>query len=920
MSELTAEQKGNIKFHLGMGEGPQALTSLMPGETAELKAEQAKAVSDCYTATLNADQCLDDLAAGRLGGAGLALTEDQRKGVADCLTLGLGVDRIAEVIANGSTDPAVQTRAKETAGQIYGRYLATGDVDASFGGVTGSASARLSSSIPASHGVSAPDEIRVTATPQEIAAFKICKDFFNELAKEMTMTGVREVDYKSVQKKWLAYKAKHHGEPGLEDAQDTIYRVFEINVVGWDAAGFTLAGIFVLDVILGYVIDLPSDDNVLTGDVFSLLVFGPMNVDLKAMNRDLDGPVNLNKFFFGLLGQIYYNPLLDGWLKTIDDPNKRLLAKDIFVATALVGMTSAIVGQNQVLDISWAERYQGSFRDMVQSLVNLLYINPGLGIVPQEHRWMPEVDPEAHWGYNTASFALRGALAIQLYLGARADARQHIQGEIQQKIIGQLDSEEHLDENFRVTSYVISENHSAKGFASGMNDALFMSDMIIQTAEDVMQLSHNDNRTVSKITPLAAFAVTTATFGLLISKDFHDNPAQAMDLNETGGSLEDFVEKYRLNQRPAGLEDAAQKAADETALAFLLGGLESLGAAYSTNRSDVVDAFMQVNRMIPRNFAHRYTALDATRDFAESGQETGDQYDSINRIMDSLSIVDIPVSAWAGFEAGSTAALSGKPYTPEYWPAYMGFALNIYYLSKAYEHAGEKEWAPVIEAQWTNFGVYTATASVSYAMSRLLGHPFDFKFEFDAGRYRVRGDLGPNGAGLIAGVSFDNNNGEEYNPAHESGRVQIFLAKKEQEWHEVSEKIAGLSPDDSQVTVLLDRQREIAEAMAIQQIESLRLEEETLNVQIGRLNAVLALGTIPFDSRDDQQIALLRHVLNAGDDIPDNMLVARCREKTGVDVMISGMNPVLKKYRASLEIQQRQLAVLSGMLAGVLPA
>src|SRR3989338_10302212 len=127
MPELTDTQKSEIRFYLSIGNDAAELAPYMPGETPELKAQQAKAVSDCYTATLDADQCLDDLSAGRLGGAGLALTEDQRKAVADCLMLGLGVDRIAKVIANGSTDPAVQTRAKETAGQIYGRYLATGD-------------------------------------------------------------------------------------------------------------------------------------------------------------------------------------------------------------------------------------------------------------------------------------------------------------------------------------------------------------------------------------------------------------------------------------------------------------------------------------------------------------------------------------------------------------------------------------------------------------------------------------------------------------------------------------------------------------------------------------------------------------------------------------------------------------------------
>ena len=78
MSELTADQKVLIPLYLANGRNADQLTPLMPGATPAEKADQARQVFDCYNSTRDADACLDDLAAGRLGGAGVTLTSAQR--------------------------------------------------------------------------------------------------------------------------------------------------------------------------------------------------------------------------------------------------------------------------------------------------------------------------------------------------------------------------------------------------------------------------------------------------------------------------------------------------------------------------------------------------------------------------------------------------------------------------------------------------------------------------------------------------------------------------------------------------------------------------------------------------------------------------------------------------------------------------
>ncbi|MBI4411801.1 MAG: hypothetical protein HY541_04895 [Deltaproteobacteria bacterium] len=788
MSELTAEQKGNIKFHLGMGEGAEALTPLMSGETPELKAEQAKAVSDCYTATLNADQCLDDLAAGRLGGAGLALTEDQRKAVADCLTLGLGVDRIAEVIANGSTDPAVQTRAKETAGQIYGRYLATGDVQKALEAVGGSQGAGAVSPL------TYPDDIK----KREEEAVAVCQDFLNDLAaRHITFTGNLEEDKERIKTEWKNYRERtNHDKKTIGLADQYIARwlntAAKFPSIGWLRLElqrghlqlpfgllFAAIGLFGEISYLGGK-ELPSDNPILVA------VFALAGTDMAGVNEDLGEPIDLREALLGIIGQLYTTSFADRWLETLP-PSSRELGKSVFCFVAMLGLIQSLHFGNKIIGVSWPEQYQYEgivgFKPMVEQLMRYLFSHPDIGFLADAYHQMPNVGSEYSPYQNVASILFRGGLAALIVMDASQNGRFMVEGGVGEYVVGTPDPS--ASTSFQTTALYLGRNDQAKGFAGLTNDALFMTDLIVQTTSDILKAAGQENSPLKYITPPMALALVTGLFGLLVTKQLKDNPGKALD----AASLSELLqEKYVLNMTEEELTAAAQESANDTFWAIFLGGVEGMAAGYSKNRRAVVDAFARVNQMAGRDSTLVYTAAESAYRFEESGQGEGDQYKAITDTMGFLGILNTVTCGFAGIEAGSAAALSNGKDVLAYAPVVLGLIVNIKELVDAYQTPKEGEIQAVghkqaVNGEWSNFFSYIITSAISYLISRWIDRPLKLEMTFDktSGRYRIVSTVRLNPGGLSMDGRFGPVSAQESAIAREISQKERLLRQTEEE-------------------------------------------------------------------------------------------------------------------------------------------
>lgn len=778
----------------------------------------------------------------------------------------------------------------------------------------------------------------VKAQAREVAAVSLAKDFFEYVNNAMSEGSLTEVSDAQLMEYWEKFAQDNSDNESLKDTQKTVFNALGILTTGRKAAysGMALATlVLATEIILSFQDNMPSDSTML------MSLFMPFGFDLASLNRDLEGPINLNIMLSGLLGQIFINPVGENLVDSIQDDKARLLVKDTLALSLLVGMIPTMQVKADALTFPWGARYQSSFRDMVQALVDQLYVNPDLGIRPWQQAYTPEVGSGSK--LDLLSFALRGAMAIQFVADANISAKQHVKGSLDQFVIGSPETAAGLDDSFQVTSFVVATNHSAKGMASSINDALALTDLIIQTAEDVGQLQKWDSNQTSKMAPAAAFGITMLAVALPITASLANNPAKVDGLE----SVDDYRNKWSLETTNKTIQAVGTKASLEVGGGFLLGGLQAMSAAYSHNQQETVQAFMQVNRLFGRNTfaamtgANAYSDVNSVYQGSGSGNINDYQFGSITNMMNSLGLTDLPLPLYAGLAAGSTAGLSDNPASPEYWPAYLGFGLNMFKLVEAYqlrsqiiESSGKvsaiSEGAnQAVSLEWANLAIYSVSTVVSYAITQKTGRTYDLKLSTEGNRYKVESQIAATGTGLSANFTVGASTEKGGSVAERINQNTALMVRAEQRVAELQDILSETSPEDENVAFLNEELYGAQKAFLQAQMQQVVLNAEALNQEVGYLNAALASGVIPYQAdimiwgvqretaqkyleenpqaTADQLAAVLDQVAN----LDRNALSARYRDLTGRDVRLSGMNDIVRQYRDHLENQQQQLVGLS---------
>lgn len=692
--------------------------------------------------------------------------------------------------------------------------------------------------------------------------------FFDQIADEgVRLTGDLSEDRKVIKEHWVKYKKDHAWEKGMYRAKQIMSRLFSISMDGIivkSGLGFVIAGA-VLGINLSILLseEYPSDKfipNLILGDEF---------------NQDV-GVVDFSDPLWGMLNQLYYNPLLDGFLDTLSD-DKRPIAENVLVLVALAGLGNTTLIQNDLLDVSWAEQYQDEIRPMVEQLLRYLFGHADMGQVWQTHRYMPEINSKVLPGVNVWSGLTRGATATMLWMNSWNNARMYIKADVEQEIIGVTPLRDDDLNPFRGTSSALADGDKHKGFAMMMSDALIITDLIMQSALDLYKAVEESGNSVSPIlkylTPVAAFGLTSLVLGLSVSHNLANNPEKAFDPGNNGAEdyISDYIEEYKLNETPDDLGQTVNKAAGETYLAFLFGGLEALASSYSVNRKEIVDAFTLVNGMWGTNLPLAYTAAETQAGFRATGQGEEDQYGSLTATMNIMFALDFLASVYAGIEAGAVAAKGDKPFLSfEYGPAYVGLAIRLVFFVKALQsRAGPGRKALVLE-QSGSLAAFVISALASWWFSPHRDHKFEVGLEFDSGRYYFSGKLAPltNGTlGIATNGTFGASTQERPGFVDELKRNEVMLAENMKELEKIEASLAAAEAGDTLVDVayLTKRREEIYLSSFLLEGEMMGTTSRQMAEQVAQLDEAFSMsGIFPYDPANEFHRELLARKLRPG--------------------------------------------------------
>lgn len=741
-------------------------------------------------------------------------------------------------------------------------------------------------------------------------AAEIVDRFFSHLeTKGVKLTGDRVTDQPVIEKEWGEYKKAHENEQGIADAEEALDRWFNVAAfyettslkihlkMARDITGFVMIGLLLGIPAVKLMPELKSDNGVLL--FLSGLAPGnplpldELNKDLAASDPHGDGSFNLQDTVFGMLGQIYYNPFLDSWIKSFP-PDERPIAQNVLFLLAGVGAFMTHQHQNDLLEVTWSEQYQPEIKTMVEQLMRYLYVHGDMGLIPQMHRWMPEINGQARGEINILSGIMRGGFAVLLFLNANTNARMYMQGKSQKAVIDgaglpeSSDGEEMPDtgdqsRTFQNTTKALANNDIQKSYPMMMNDALFFADILMQSTQETLEALGKGDSAARYVHPVVASGLSLLLFGLLVAEKV--GPAEGL-----GGSTREYVERYRLNRRPEALEEAINSELDGTAnlwMPFIFGSLEALAAGFAEHRHEVVTSFAMVNNMLGRNqFMSRVAAegkaeterLTAEREAAAGEGEDPKpvQFHSASVAMSTMSWVDVVAALWAGIDAGSTAALADFN-TPldaiELTPAAMGLVIRAVYLYKASQLPdGPGKDAVVLQERIASIG-YLGFGLISFGLSKWLGEKIDLEIKYESSSYEIAGNIQP----FPGGVGVVGRFGAKSGPSEREQRIARLQRERE--------ILASLTARQQALTARLrtesfatdaDRKavRGEREALARSLVDTNRevagLMSEVARDRAAQVDELLRAGSVPFNPFDKGQRELV-----AAELLPD--LAARKR-------------------------------------------
>lgn len=716
-------------------------------------------------------------------------------------------------------------------------------------------------------------------------AAEIIDRFFSHLeTKGVKLSGDRVTDQPVIEKEWGEYKKAHENEPGIADAEEALDRWFNVAAfyettslkihlkMARDITGFVMVALLLGIPAVKLMPELKSDNGVL----LFLSGLAPGNpLPLEDLNKDLaasdphgDGSFNLQDTVFGMMGQIYYNPFLDSWIKN-QSPDEKAIAQNVLFLLAGVGAFMTYQHQNDLLEVTWSEQYQPEIKTMVEQLMRYLYVHSDMGLIPQMHRWMPEINPYARGELNILSGVMRGGYAVLLFLNANTNARMYVQGKAQQAIIPEpVEGDETAQsQTFQNTSRALAENDIQKSYPMMMNDALFFADILMQSTQEALDAMGKGNSVARYVHPAVAAGLSLLLFGLLVAERV--GPAEGL-----GESPRDFVERYRLNRRPEELEEEINSEVGNLWVPFIFGSLEALAAGYADHRHEVVTSFAMVNNMLGRNqFMSRVAAegkaeterLTAEREAAagEGGDPKPVQFHSASVAMNTMAWVDIVAALWAGIDAGSTAALADFN-TPldaiELTPAAMGLVIRAVYLAKAYDLPDGPGKDAVKTQEWVAMGGYLGLGLISFGLSKWLGEKIDLEIKYESSSYEIAGNIQPfpGGVGVVGRFGAKSGPSEREQRIARLQREREILASLTARQQALTARLrTGSFATDADRKAVRDEREALARSLVETNREVAGLMSEVARDRAAEVDELLRAGSVPFNPADKAQRELV---------------------------------------------------------------